>query len=162
MTRDELANALTLLVLHAASSPGRSSTGDLHFDELQTMLGSITRAAQGARGSQERSRDPNFRGGFWCWQFVFQWRCSEHLWKILKNSGDKLRTTRKRVCRTIPFGGVAASCAEASMWSFLGMESLEDERDASWDWKKNSWQRVVLTKIDSVQGCVWMDCRGQV
>lgn len=62
MTSGELANALTLLVLHAAS-PGRSSTGDLHFDELQTMLGSITRAAQGARGSQERSRDQTSGGG---------------------------------------------------------------------------------------------------
>lgn len=30
-----------------------SSSGDMSFEELQSMLGSITRAAQGARGSQE-------------------------------------------------------------------------------------------------------------
>lgn len=31
----------------------RDPRGDMHFDELQEMMGTITRAATGARGSQE-------------------------------------------------------------------------------------------------------------
>ena len=34
----------------------RNSSGDMSFEELQNMLGSITRAAQGARGSQDGGR----------------------------------------------------------------------------------------------------------
>ena len=39
-----------------AARGSRNSSGDMSFEELQSMLGSITRAAQGARGSQDGAR----------------------------------------------------------------------------------------------------------